>query len=56
MLFQMVVRSLCSLSNRVHRDAASQEPMLRWRWRSILAILRLGWTHEAMPEVLITDV
>ena len=30
--------------NSVHGDAASQEPMLRWRWRSILALLRLGWT------------
>jgi hypothetical protein len=26
------------------RDAASQEPMLGWRWRSILAILRLDRT------------
>ena len=28
----------------MHRDAASQEPMLGWRWRSILTILRLGGT------------
>jgi hypothetical protein len=27
------------------RDAASQQPMLGWRWRSILAILRLDRTR-----------
>ena len=30
--------------NPMPRDAASQEPMLGRRWRSILAILRLGGT------------
>ena len=28
----------------MHRDAASQGPMLGWRWRNILAILRLDRT------------
>ena len=28
----------------MHRDAASQESMLGWRWRNILAILRLDRT------------